>query len=84
MPCSAPAAHERVPEVLAVRGGAVDLVAQLADEADPQDQARHAGDLRALAVEVGEALGRQSSSVSPARISRARGPARLTADERLA
>ena len=41
--------EQRVPEVLAVRGREVDLVADLADEADPHDQARHAGDRAPLA-----------------------------------
>ena len=58
MPCSRAGLHERVPEVLAVRGRAVDLVAHLAHEADPQDQAGHARHLGLLAVEVGERLGR--------------------------
>ena len=45
----APAADQRVPHVLAVGGREVDLVADLADEADPQEQRVDAGDLRALA-----------------------------------
>ena len=48
--------EDRVPHVLAVGGGEVDLVADLADEADAQDQRRDAGDRRALGVEVGEGL----------------------------
>ena len=58
MPCSAPGLHQRVPHVLAVRGGEVDLVADLADEPDAQDQARHAGDVGLLGVQVLESLGR--------------------------
>ena len=41
-----------------MRGREVQLVAHLAHEADAQEQARHAGHLGALPVEVREALGR--------------------------
>ena len=49
-------AQQRVPDVLAVGRREVDLVADLADEPDPQDQALHPGDHALLAVEVGERL----------------------------
>ena len=49
---------ERVPDVPGLDRGAVELVAELADEADAQEQARHAGDARVAGVEVRERLGR--------------------------
>ncbi len=71
------ASTQRVPEVLAVRAREVQLVAELADEADPQDQARHAGDVRLARVEVRERLGRDVGVGQRARAARARaGPRR--------
>ena len=80
IPWSLARLEQRVPEVLAVGGGAVDLVAELADEADPQDQARHAGDRRVLAVEVLERLvgAVEVGDLVPGSRAPA-GPARLTA-----
>ena len=57
--------EERVPDVLAVRAREVDLVAELADEADAQDQRGHAGDVGVLRVEVGEGLVRDVDVAQP-------------------
>src|SRR5205814_8450796 len=46
--------HERVPEVFPILGGEVNLPARLADEADAQQDARHAGHLGPAAGHVGE------------------------------
>ena len=79
--CSAPASMQRVPQVLAGRGRVVDLVAELAHEADPQHQARHARDrARGRAPRYGKASFETSKSVSFAERRRgALGPARFTA-----
>ena len=74
------ALEERVPEVLAERAREVELVAELADEADPQRERRDAGDRDLLGVEVLERLGREVDVGEPRCItSRACGPATLTA-----
>ena len=51
--------EDRVPHVLGERTRKVELVAELADEADAQRERRHAGDRDVLRVEVGEAVGRE-------------------------
>jgi hypothetical protein len=71
-----PALEDRVPDVLAVRAREVDLVAELADEADPQEQRRDAGDQRLLGVEVPERVRREvevgSRSTTPSTRARPR------------
>ena len=72
--------QQRVPEVLAVGRGAVDLVAELAGEADPQDQALDPGDAAGPPVEVAERLRRAVEiGQTAASTSRLRGPARFIA-----
>ena len=48
--------EDRVPDVLAVRAREVKLIAQLAHEADPEDERRHARDACLARVEVAERL----------------------------
>src|SRR5207253_9952333 len=50
----AAALEQRVPQMLAVRAREVQLVAELADEADAQRETRDAGDLCMLCVEIAE------------------------------
>ena len=72
--------EERVPDVLGERAREVELVAELADEADPQRERGHAGDRDVLGVEVREALVRRSRRRRrAASASRAFGPATLIA-----
>ena len=52
-----PRCHELVPHVLAVHRREMDLVAQLAHEADAQHQRRHARDLHARRAQVRQRLG---------------------------
>ena len=58
MPCPAPASISASQRCSPCARRAVDLVADLAHEPDPQDQAGHARHVGLLAVEVGERLGR--------------------------
>ncbi|MNZ40296.1 hypothetical protein D3C78_578090 [compost metagenome] len=72
--------HQRIPQVFAVARRHVDLVAQLADEADPQQACRDAGD-RALAhrqvgegfraeVDVGAQLAQHVARARPGQVDR--------------
>ena len=71
--------EQRVPEVLGERARAVDLVAELAHEADPQEEARDTGDGRLLQVEIREPLGRDVELGQAAEQLARLGPATFTA-----